>query len=275
MGEGRLRQRGHRKEGDATCQGRPKMICRFVPVMLQRPGMENMRAGSGIKQITGKAGGIAAIVAAAHEQPDLLFRKPGAQGAQLAERRGRGHFPSGSPAGCPVPRPACPTAASRAAGAAAAVRTTIPRSSSGLQYDNRGCRGSFMRDGYMDMAHAQLPGTLQGRAGKAQLRFARRRGQDLDVTWADPQAEAAAQRLDGGFLGSPASLATKAGRSSGQASCSAGARILAAKRAPWRCRARSIRPISVRSIPSPTSMSAPGVEAQEKKRYTAHSIDLF
>lgn len=54
--------------------------------------MENMRAGSGIKQITGKAGGIAAIVAAAHEQPDLLFRKPGAQGAQLAERRGRGIF---------------------------------------------------------------------------------------------------------------------------------------------------------------------------------------
>ena len=92
MGEGRLRQRGHRKEGDATCQGRPKMIRRFVSVMLQRPGMENMRAGSGIKQITGKAGGIAAIVAAAHEQPDLLFRKPGAQGAQLAERRGRGIF---------------------------------------------------------------------------------------------------------------------------------------------------------------------------------------
>ena len=71
------------------------------------------------------------------------------------------------------------------------------------------------------MAHAQVPGTFQGRAGEAQLRLACRCGQDLDMAGADPQAETAAQRP-----------ATKAGRNSGQTSCSAGARILFAKRAP-------------------------------------------
>ena len=110
MGEsaGRLRQRGHRQEGDTTGPGRLEMIGRLVPVMFQRPGMENMRTGSGVTQIAGKAGGIAAIVAAAHEQPDLLPRKPGTQGAQLAERRGCGilHQDLGQDAqfrGLPVP----------------------------------------------------------------------------------------------------------------------------------------------------------------------------
>ena len=54
------------------------------------------------------------------------------------------------------------------------------------------------------MAQAQVPGTFQGRAGEAQLRLACRCGQDLDMAGADPQAETAAERLDGGLLGSPA-----------------------------------------------------------------------
>ncbi len=88
-----------------------------------------------------------------------------------------------------------------------------------------------MGDGDMDMAHAQVPGTFQGRAGEAQLRLACRCGQDLDMAGADPQAETAAQRLTAASLAAQRP-ATKAGRNSGQTSCSAGARILFAKRAP-------------------------------------------
>ena len=126
-----------------------------------------------------------------------------------------------------------------------------------------------MGDGYMDMAHAQLPSTLQGRAGEAQLRLARRRGQDLDMAGADPQAEAAAKRLDGRLFGGPPSC------HEGRTQLRAGLLLGRREDPGGKTGAVALRPISVRSIPSPTSISAPGVEAQEKKDYTTHSIDLF
>ncbi len=79
-------------------------------VRAQRFCVQHKRSGARIQQAAGQAGGIATVVAAAHEQPDSLSGKMRAVGAQcLKGRAGRifhqQDFRQAQAHGCGVPGP--------------------------------------------------------------------------------------------------------------------------------------------------------------------------